>query len=42
VVLTKGRIDADKPTLVRMHRVDFATDMLGQAEARRATMCPAP
>ena len=35
VVLTKGKIDADKPTLVRMHRVDFAADMLGQTEARR-------
>ena len=35
VVLTKGRIDADKPTLVRMHRVDLATDMLGAVEARR-------
>ncbi|MBX3485266.1 3,4-dihydroxy-2-butanone-4-phosphate synthase [Phenylobacterium sp.] len=34
-VLTKGRIDADKPTLVRMHRVDLATDMLGAVEARR-------
>ena len=35
VVLTKGKIDPDKATLVRMHRVDFAADMLGQAEARR-------
>ncbi len=35
VVLTKGRIDPDKPTLVRMHRVDMATDMLGAVEARR-------
>ncbi|WP_309646184.1 3,4-dihydroxy-2-butanone-4-phosphate synthase [Phenylobacterium sp.] len=35
VVLTKGKIDADKPTLVRMHRVDFAADMLGHKEARR-------
>ena len=34
VVLTKGKIDADKPTLVRMHRVDMAADMLGHAEAR--------
>ena len=34
-VLTKGRIDPDKPTLVRMHRVDLATDMLGAVEARR-------
>lgn len=35
VVLTKGKIDPDKATLVRMHRVDFAADMLGHAEARR-------
>jgi 3,4-dihydroxy 2-butanone 4-phosphate synthase/GTP cyclohydrolase II len=35
VVLTKGKIDADKPTLVRMHRVDFAADMLGATEQRR-------
>jgi 3,4-dihydroxy 2-butanone 4-phosphate synthase/GTP cyclohydrolase II len=34
-VLTKGRVDPDKPTLVRMHRVDLATDMLGAIEARR-------
>ncbi|THD62398.1 3,4-dihydroxy-2-butanone-4-phosphate synthase [Phenylobacterium sp.] len=35
VVLTKGKIDPDKPTLVRMHRVDMAADMLGHVEARR-------
>src|SRR3954464_1404047 len=35
VVLTKGKIDANKPTLVRMHRVDMAADMLGHTEARR-------
>ena len=35
VVLTKGKIDPDKPTLVRMHRVDMAADMLGHTEARR-------
>ena len=35
VVLTKGRISADKPTLVRMHRVDMAADMLGHVESRR-------
>jgi 3,4-dihydroxy 2-butanone 4-phosphate synthase/GTP cyclohydrolase II len=34
-VLTKGKIDPDRPTLVRMHRVDLATDMLGAIEARR-------
>jgi len=35
VVLVKGRIDPDKPTLVRMHRVDMAADMLGHVEQRR-------
>jgi 3,4-dihydroxy 2-butanone 4-phosphate synthase/GTP cyclohydrolase II len=35
VVLTKGKIDPEKPTLVRMHRVDLATDMLGAVESRR-------
>ncbi len=35
VVLTKGRIEPEKPTLVRMHRVDLATDMLGAVEARQ-------
>ena len=35
IVLSKGRIDPEKPTLVRMHRVDFAADMLGHVEARR-------
>jgi 3,4-dihydroxy 2-butanone 4-phosphate synthase/GTP cyclohydrolase II len=35
VVLTRGKIDADRPTLVRMHRVDMAADMLGHVETRR-------
>ncbi|HEX2561675.1 3,4-dihydroxy-2-butanone-4-phosphate synthase [Phenylobacterium sp.] len=35
VVLTKGKIEAERPTLVRMHRVDFAADMLGHVEDRR-------
>jgi 3,4-dihydroxy 2-butanone 4-phosphate synthase / GTP cyclohydrolase II len=35
VVLTKGKIDPEKPTLVRMHRVDFAADMLGHVETRQ-------
>jgi 3,4-dihydroxy 2-butanone 4-phosphate synthase / GTP cyclohydrolase II len=35
VVLTRGKIDPEKPTLVRMHRVDFAADMLGHVEQRR-------
>ena len=38
-VLTKGRIDAAKPTLVRMHRVDMAADMLGHAEASPCGLC---
>jgi 3,4-dihydroxy 2-butanone 4-phosphate synthase/GTP cyclohydrolase II len=35
VVLTKGKVDSNKPTLVRMHQVDFATDLLGHVEARQ-------
>ncbi|MFP5449017.1 MAG: 3,4-dihydroxy-2-butanone-4-phosphate synthase [Caulobacterales bacterium 32-67-6] len=35
VVLTKGRIAQDRPTLVRMHRVDFAADLLGAVGPRR-------
>jgi 3,4-dihydroxy 2-butanone 4-phosphate synthase/GTP cyclohydrolase II len=35
VVLTKGKIDIDSPTLVRMHKVDMAADMLGHVEARQ-------
>jgi 3,4-dihydroxy 2-butanone 4-phosphate synthase/GTP cyclohydrolase II len=34
-VLVKGKIDPDRPTLVRMHRVDMAADMLGHVEQRR-------
>ena len=35
VALVKGKIDPDKPTMVRMHRVDFAADMLGGSGVRR-------
>jgi 3,4-dihydroxy 2-butanone 4-phosphate synthase / GTP cyclohydrolase II len=35
VVLARGKIDPEKPTLVRMHRVDMAADMLGHVESRR-------
>lgn len=35
VVLVKGRIDPNKPTLVRMHRMDIAADLLGHIEKRR-------
>lgn len=34
MVLVKGRIDPDQPTLVRMHQVDMAADMLGALGAR--------
>ena len=35
VALVKGRVTADEPTLVRMHQVDLAADMLAHVEARR-------
>ena len=35
VALVKGRVTAERPTLVRMHRVDIAADLLGHVEARR-------
>jgi 3,4-dihydroxy 2-butanone 4-phosphate synthase/GTP cyclohydrolase II len=35
VALVKGKVDPDTPTLVRMHQVDFAADMLGYVGARR-------
>ena len=35
VALVKGEIEAGKPTLVRMHQVDFAADLLGHVEARQ-------
>jgi 3,4-dihydroxy 2-butanone 4-phosphate synthase/GTP cyclohydrolase II len=35
IALVKGRIEAAKPTLVRMHQVDFAGDLLGFVGARR-------
>jgi 3,4-dihydroxy 2-butanone 4-phosphate synthase / GTP cyclohydrolase II len=34
-VLVKGRIEADRPTLVRVHQVDLAADVLGHVESRR-------
>jgi 3,4-dihydroxy 2-butanone 4-phosphate synthase/GTP cyclohydrolase II len=34
VALVKGRITGDAPTLVRVHRVDFLTDFLGEAGNR--------
>ena len=35
MVLVKGKVDPDKPTLVRVHQVDPAADMLGHVESRR-------
>ena len=35
VALVHGRIDPNKPTLVRMHQVDFAADLLGHREDRQ-------
>ena len=34
-VLVKGRLEPDRPTLVRVHQVDLAADVLGHAETRR-------
>jgi 3,4-dihydroxy 2-butanone 4-phosphate synthase/GTP cyclohydrolase II len=35
VVLTRGRIEPDRPTLVRMHRMDLVSDLLGPPTDRR-------
>ena len=35
VALVHGKIDPTKPTLVRMHQVDFAADLLGHVESRQ-------
>jgi len=35
IALSRGRITADTPTLVRMHRLDFVSDLLGPPTARR-------
>jgi 3,4-dihydroxy 2-butanone 4-phosphate synthase/GTP cyclohydrolase II len=35
VVLTKGKIDPAKPTLVRMHKLDIGADMLGHVDSRQ-------
>ncbi len=34
-VLLKGKPEADKPTLVRMHQVDLGADLLGETSDRR-------
>ncbi|WP_309627331.1 3,4-dihydroxy-2-butanone-4-phosphate synthase [Brevundimonas sp.] len=36
VALVHGRIEPGKPTLVRMHQVDFAADLLGHVENRQS------
>jgi len=35
IALVKGKIESGRPTLVRMHQVDFAADILGHVEARQ-------
>lgn len=35
VALVKGEIDAESPTLVRVHRLDLLADVLGDASGRR-------
>ena len=34
VALIKGKVDPNKPTLVRMHQIDLPVDILGHAKAR--------
>ena len=36
VALVHGKIEPGKPTLVRMHQVDFAADLLGHVESRQS------
>ncbi|MNJ36180.1 Riboflavin biosynthesis protein RibBA [compost metagenome] len=35
IALVHGDIDPTKPTVVRMHQIDFAADLLGHVEARQ-------
>lgn len=35
IALVRGDIDPAKPTVVRMHQIDFAADLLGHVEARQ-------
>ena len=35
IALVRGDIDPSKPTVVRMHQIDFAADLLGHVEARQ-------
>lgn len=41
VALVRGRIDPDRATLVRMHKVDFATDILGETGPRAGLVAAA-
>ncbi len=38
VVLQKGRVSADEPTLVRMHAISIFSDVLGLASPRKRTL----
>ena len=35
IVLVNGKVDPDRPTMVRVHQVDPGADMLGHVESRR-------
>ena len=35
IALVRGDIDPTRPTVVRMHQIDFAADLLGHVEARQ-------
>ncbi|WP_436357828.1 3,4-dihydroxy-2-butanone-4-phosphate synthase [Brevundimonas sp. CEF1] len=35
IALVRGDVDPSKPTVVRMHQIDFAADLLGHVEARQ-------
>jgi 3,4-dihydroxy 2-butanone 4-phosphate synthase/GTP cyclohydrolase II len=38
VVLQKGQVEADKPTLVRMHAISIFSDILGQTGPKKRTL----
>ncbi len=38
IVLQKGHVDPDKPTLVRMHAISMFADVLGQSGPRKRTL----
>ena len=41
LALVKGRIDPDRPTLVRMHQLNIFTDVLGEADRRTGLLAGA-